>query len=375
MFGEGLFNNMGSFGMKILSRWIVSVIPLCLAATSHAVIEEIFVTARMRSESVQDVSIAIQTLSADEILARNIDNAADVLDMFANINSNGSNEVNIGFTIRGVGTNSWHANTAQAVGVYQDEVSRGTPFSGILGVYDLERIEVLRGPQNTLFGRNTTGGAINYISEKPTIGEPGWDGFINANVGENSLRHIQGAAGYSAGETFGIRLSGETNQRDGLFTNRAPGREGEELGQRDRQSFRVQALWTPSDNFKALVNYHSADSEGNNIGNKAAGQRDPNDPTQPCASIPSGVSAFQHVSPCVTTFGFNPSTSDWDDVYNVSSAIQDVTLDGGFVKLKFATDALTFTSITAFDELEVLHADDNGSANVLQLIPNQDAEF
>ncbi len=348
---------------------------LCLPVTALAAIEEVIVTAQKRSESVQDVPIAIQALTGDQLLERKVDDAKDILDMFANINANAANEVNTGFTIRGVGTNNFHANTAQAVGVYQDGVSRGTPFSGILGVYDLERVEVLRGPQNTLFGRNTTGGAINYISRKPNVGERGWNGFVNMNAGENKLRNVQGAVGFSAGETFGIRLSGETNQRDGLFSNMAPGKEGEELGERDRQSFRIQALWAPTDNFEALFNYHTAESNGTNIGNKAVGQRDPNNPSQPCSAIPSGTSAYQRTSPCATSFGFNPSTNSWDEVYNVTSAIQDVETNGGFAKLSYNTGNLTFTSITAADELEVIQADDNGGGNILYFIPNQDAEF
>ena len=363
--------------MKAILR--VFCVGLCATSLSlsHAagVIEEVVVTAQKRSESVQDVPIAIQALSADRIAERNIDSAVDILDMFANINANAANEVNTGFTIRGVGTNNFHPNRPRAVGVYQDEVSRGTPYSGILGVYDMERIEVLRGPQNTLFGRNTTGGAINYITAKPTIGEQGWDGYLTGNLGDHSLRHFQGALGFSAGESFGIRLSGESNQRDGLFTNRAPGREGEELDERDRQSFRLQGLWAPNDRFEALFNYHVAESDGSNIGNKAVGQRDINDPSQPCTAIPSGVSAYQRVSPCGTSFGFNPSTNDWHTVYNVSSAIQDVELDGGFAKLAWAGDSITVTSITAIESLEVVQADDNSGGDVLYFLPTQDAEF
>ncbi|NLG74927.1 MAG: TonB-dependent receptor plug domain-containing protein, partial [Xanthomonadaceae bacterium] len=152
-------------------------------------LEEIIVTAQKRTESAQDVPITMQALSAEELRDRGVASAAAVIAALPNLTSNATSDINVGFTIRGVGTNNYHGNVSRAVGIYQDEVSMSTPFSGVLGVYDVERVEVLRGPQNTLFGRNTTGGAINYISRQPRPGE-GFDGYLEATYGRYAQRDM-----------------------------------------------------------------------------------------------------------------------------------------------------------------------------------------
>ncbi|MEM7282090.1 MAG: TonB-dependent receptor [Pseudomonadota bacterium] len=357
---------------KLLALFVVAV-PL----TAQAQLEEIIVTAQKRVESQQDVPIAIQVVAGDEMNRLGVQDAGDITGLFANVNTNAANELNNGFTIRGVGTNNFHGNVARAVGVYQDEVSRGTPFSGVLGVYDMERVELLRGPQNTLFGRNTTGGAINYISKKPSL-DGGYDGYAIGTIGEHGQQDLEGAIGIGVSDTFGIRFSGQSIRRDGLFTNIAPGREGELLGERDRISFRAQALFAPSDSTEVLLSFSTAQSNGTNIGNRAIGQRDPNDPGQPCPDLPNlgGTSAYEGASNCVTSFGENPSTDDWHTVYNVSSAAAEVDVDTGFLKIThdFAND-ITLTSITAFDQTTVLNTDDNGGGPRLFFIPNQDADY
>src|SRR3546814_20477498 len=103
-------------------------------------------------------------------------------DLFPNLSFKQSSAVNAGISIRGVGTQNFHLTAQQAVGQYLDEVSLVTSFSRTFGLFDLERVEILRGPQNTLFGRNTTAGAINYVSPRPDAGE-GSTGYARTNAG------------------------------------------------------------------------------------------------------------------------------------------------------------------------------------------------
>lgn len=358
-------------------RTSTALVVLCATSTAEAQIEEIVVTAQKRAENQQTVPIAMQSLQGDELNRLGIQDAGDIVSLFSNVNTNASNELNIGFTIRGVGTNNFHGNVARAVGVYQDEVSRGTPFSGALGVFDMERIEVLRGPQNTLFGRNTTGGAINYISRKPSL-EGGADGYGLATFGRNGQQEVEGAIGFGVSETFGIRFSGQYVKRDGFFTNQAPGRVGEELGKRDRTSIRAQALWAPADTTEFLLSFSTAESDGNNIGNKAIGQRDPSAPATPCLNLVNlgGTTAYEGVSGCVTSFGEDPSRADWGSVYNVSAANADVDVDTAFLRISHEfNNGITLTSITAVEDTTVLNIDDNGGGPTLYFIPHQDAEY
>ena len=347
--------------------------------SAFAEIEEIVVTAQKRAENQQDVPIAMQSIAGDNLEKLGVSDAGDITDLFANLNTNAANEMNTGFTIRGVGTNNFHGNVARAVGVYQDEVSRGTPFSGVIGVYDMERVEVLRGPQNTLFGRNTTGGAINYISRKPSF-DPGVEGYVTLKAGNEGAVDVEGAVGGGLADNFGVRASFKSSQRDGLFKNLAPGRIGEEMGERDRQSYRIQALWAPTDNTEVLLSYTAAENNGSNIGNKAFGLRDPNSPLSAvCSELPglTGTSAYTKSNNCVTSFGNNPSTADdWNTVYNTSSARADVEIDTAFLKIDHEFDnGIIFSSITATDETTVLNADDNSGGPDLMFTPHQDAEF
>lgn len=357
---------------------IAALAAVLIPSTAYAQIDEVITTAQKRSESVQDVPISINAIDGEKLSKLGVDSAEDILGLMPNVNTAAANEINSGFTIRGVGTNNFHGNVSRAVGVYQDEVSRGTPFSGVLGVYDMERVEVLRGPQNTLFGRNTTGGAINYISKKPTLGGEGAEGYLSGSYGNHNAINLEGAVGLSLGENFGIRASGQLVKRDGLFENQVAGRVGEKLGEKDRTSFRIQGLFAPTDATEVLLSYSNAKNRGTNIGNKGIGLRDPNDPRLVCPDLGNlgGTSAYEGVSNCVTAFGENPSLPEWNQIYNTSSAIQNIDIDTAFGKIKHEFDnGITLTSITAIDNTSVLQSDDNSAGPTFYFQPNQDADF
>ncbi len=331
-----------------------ALLSLLAPVAAHAQIEQIIVTATKRAKEQQKIPVTMQAFSGDELQYLGVDSAQDILTLSANLGINGSNEVNKGFTIRGVGTNNFHGNVNQAVGVYQDEVSMSTPFSGVLGVFDIARVEILRGPQNALFGRNTPGGAIEYLSVLPTIGS-GPAGYLRGNFGQDAQADLEGALGFDFGKTAAARFSFQSVNQDGLFTNMAPGREGEKLGERDRQSARLQVLWEPADATSVLFNAHVGYSRGNNIGNKAIGLRDPDDPSQPCAlsEIIRG-SDYQTRNDCVAANGFNPSSDDWETVYNASGAQAQIDIEGGFLKLtQQIGGGYTFTSVTAIENTRV----------------------
>ncbi len=332
-------------------------------------IEEIIVTAQKRAESAQDVPISLQVLSGEQIRQLGILRADDILSHFPNVSTNASNEVNTGFTIRGVGTSNYHGNVARAIGVYQDDVSIPSPFSGVLGVFDMDRVELLRGPQNTLFGRNTTGGAINYISTKPSL-EGNQNSFVQATYGRYNT--VRGEAGINVGltEAAAFRISGLFNARDGFFTNRL---NGEKLGKQESYSVRGQLLWQLADNTELLFNYHQADNSGTNKGTKAIGLGEPGNPSQPCTD---NIGAFDRITDCVIANDFNPSNTDFHDVYLAVSPRQDIKMKGGFIKLSHTFDSdFEITSISSIEKTDVALSKDNGGANVLTFNPMQDATY
>lgn len=355
---------------------ITGIILVCLAQPAAAQIEQVIVTATKRPLDRQSVPLTLQAIDADELRELNADTAEDLLLLFPNLSINGSNEVNKGFTIRGVGTNNFHGNVNSAVGVYQDEVSMSTPFSGVLGVYDIERVEILRGPQNALFGRNTTGGAVNYISRAPEVGS-GWSGYAHGALGQDSQADLEAAVGFDTGRRSAARLALQSVGRDGLFINRVPGREGERLGERDRLSARAQWTWQPTATTRVLLNAHAGYHRGSNVGNKAIGLRDPRDPSQPCDpdEIAAG-SDYRTRNACAAANGFNPSSSEWETVYNNSGAQSDIDVEGGYFKLMHEFDAgYELTSITAFENTRVNQADDSSGFNQQRLTPMQDGDY
>ncbi len=185
---------------------------------SLAQIEEVIVTAQKCEQSVQDVPITLQAFSGDQIRELGIARAADVIALAPNMAVAQQNNSNQSIAIRGIGTSDFFASTPGSVGIYMDEVTMSSPFLTSVGLYDMERVEILRGPQNTLFGRNTTGGAINFISKRPEVGGE-MDGFVDFTYGRYDRIEVEAAATFQLGETAAIRLAGKSYDRNGIWDN------------------------------------------------------------------------------------------------------------------------------------------------------------
>ncbi len=345
------------------------------ALTAAAKIEEVIVTAQKREENIQSVGLAIQALSREEITSRAITEASDILDQMANIGRNAANGINAGFTIRGVGTNNFHGNVARAVSISQDDVSYNNPYIGAMSIFDLERIEVVRGPQNTLFGRNAIGGAISYITAKPIVGKDA-HGYLNIHTGNHGYKRAEGAAGFSLGEHAAGRISATIFQRDGLFNNILDTTNTAPLGEKDQDAARLQLLFSPNDTSSFLVKFHRGTQGGTAVSNKAIGLRDPNDPASPCdTQTLSEGSDFRRRTNCVTSTGFNPSSDDWHDVADVSPAAQDLDFEGASLTATFNFNTFELSSITALETTVVQFSEDLGAEDQLRMIAYQDSEF
>ena len=222
----------------------VAVLSLGVVAAGLAqaqMLEEVVVTAQKRSESLQDVPIAMSAFTDDQLDRLGVQSAEQVLALVPNAGTVPQGGAKQNLFIRGVGTADFHLNVVGAVGAFLDDVSLNSPFAISFATYDMERVEVLRGPQNTLFGRNTTGGAVNYISRKPSV-DDGLNGYIQGGVGRYSQLDIEGAVGFPLSDTVAVRIAGVSNTRDGAFNNVTL---GEDVGERDRQGLRAQLSWIP----------------------------------------------------------------------------------------------------------------------------------
>ena len=337
-------------------------------AEQNAWLEEVVVTAQKRAESMQDVPIAMNAVTGDQLDALGIQDTDDVIKMFPNLSLQASHPMNTGVTIRGVGTANWHITAAQSVGQYMDEVSLFSPYTSQLSLFDMERVEVMRGPQNTLFGRNTTGGAVNYISRKPTLdGES--DGYILTNIGNEGRIDVEGAVSLPLGENVAVRIAGQTVNRDGIWDNLF---NGEKMGELERQSARINLLFAPSEATEVLVNGHYGRNRSGRTPYLGIGFWDPNGssvsngaivdnlgaPTIDCASVLNGGSGqFDRPSNCVT---LNPFTGgqavvagagDWHKTYDAAPDVAEVDFAGAFVRISHEFSGVSLVSLTSYDEL------------------------
>jgi len=188
------------------------------AAPDSGGIEEIIVTSRKREESIQDVPIAVSAFSADDLATSNIDDVADIQMNVPNLQFSKTNFMGSGnVSLRGVGNLATAASSEAGTGIHINEAPMSTARIFETEFFDVERIEVLRGPQGTLFGRSAPGGAINLYTKKPVLEELG--GSVEGQYGDYNHGKIKGIVNVPLGEHFAARLGGYYFSRDGITEN------------------------------------------------------------------------------------------------------------------------------------------------------------
>ena len=211
------------------------------------VLEEIIVTAQKREESLQDTPVAVTAFTSTAIENKGIDNISDLAEFTPNLVFDTTSPVS-GLSsgavvfIRGIGNTDFSLTTDPGVGLYVDGVYMSRSAGGVLDVLDVERIEVLRGPQGTLFGRNTIGGAINIASRKPS---EELQGQVEVTLGEFDRADIRASVDIPFSEQLRSTFAVSSKNRDG-FVDRVL--EGDELGDEDKLSFRATLVFEPSEN-------------------------------------------------------------------------------------------------------------------------------
>lgn len=218
-----------------------------LAQQTNA-LEEIVVTATKRVQSLQDVPIAVNAFNADTIEVAGINNAGDlaILTPALNINVN-TNPFAARMIIRGVGTAQTDPALEPSVGLFIDGVYLGRTGLGMSDLTDIERIEVLQGPQGTLYGKNTNAGAISVITKKPNFEES--EGYVEASVGNYSMNKLTASASGPLTQNLAYRLSGNINQRDGYYDNSA----GVDFNDADDWNIQGKLQWEATESLSILL--------------------------------------------------------------------------------------------------------------------------
>jgi len=250
--------------MSALLGVTVSGAPFVAAYAQEAsgALEEIIVTAQKRAENIQDVPIAVSAFSAESLEEQRLDGAYDLQNAVPNLVFSGGTGSTPNFNIRGVGSANGIGSTGDSgVLPHHNNVPLTVSRVGVADFYDVERVEVLRGPQGTLYGRNATGGVLNVITAKPELGE--FNASTTLDVADYNTHKAKGHVNIPMGSMFGLRLAGSYLERDGYTKNVAT---GNDIDSRDLWSARATFAFEPSDSFRAYVLYERFEEDDSRSG-------------------------------------------------------------------------------------------------------------
>jgi iron complex outermembrane receptor protein len=300
-------------------------------------IQDIVVTAQRREQRGNDVGIAMNVLTGDDLKATQIKQVVDLASQTTNVqikNVLGNSVQNV--TIRGIGLNDYASNNNPAAGIYVDNVYLVSPAMLGFSFFDVDRVEVLKGPQGDLYGRNTTAGAINIISRRPSDNP---DVELEAGYGSYRSWHFNGAAGGPLTPGLDGRFAFTTEQQESGWQRNYVN--GKHIGHVDRSAARLQLAWTPTESFKARLSVHGgydrSDESLYKVDNVTTTEEDP------YANQPRVAGASN--DPHVDNKSFGASlTLDWS-----------------------LNDALTLTSISAYESFKRVDVSDIDGTSLHQL--------
>ena len=324
-------------------------------------LESIVVTAQKRAENVQDVPIAITALSSAALEKQRVANVTSLDNLVPGLRIAAADAAaNPKIFIRGAGLNDFNPTSSSGVGLYSDGVYIGSPFAQYASFFDLDRVEVLRGPQGTLYGRNTTGGAINVIAKRPTFTP---EGYASVEYGSfNALEANFGIGGPIVSDKLAFRLAGQYVEDDGFSTNSVT---GNDVNDAKRYAIRGSLLYTPDDKTDVLFTLNTFANRGGAVQPKSRQLF----PVDAAAAGADGVCspAYYRSGLCTDAVGFADTNPD---PYTVTSNVE------GEDKVDFWSAALTIdreigdltlTSITAYQDVE-RDTHENTDSSPLQMI-------
>ena len=298
-------------------------------AAASAGIEEITVTARRREEALQDVPIAITAFSADALALRGSSDIGELAQSVPSVTLEPSRATNSTLTafIRGVGQQDPLAGFEQGVALYVDDVYIARPQGALLDIYDVDRIEVLRGPQGTLYGRNAVGGAIKYVTRRLSDER---ELSLKAGFGSYGQLDLVGSGSVPLGDMFRVGGAVASLTRDGYGKNLTTGLENYN---KDVLAYRVSAEFEPNDSWLFRVAYDHTD--------------DDSDPVAGWRPFPGAVSKEPVLGDRRDTLAGaarRPSTAGINGNNEVESEGYSLSIDWN------ASDSVTLRSITAWRE-------------------------
>jgi iron complex outermembrane receptor protein len=319
---------IGTFNKNALAAAIAGVLLSPVLAAQELVLEEVLVTAQKREQTLTEVPAAVSAISG-ELVREYTSGAQDIRALAARVpglnveTSNGRTQAR--FYLRGMGNIDFDVNANQPVALIYDDISLENNTTRSFPMFDIERVEVLKGPQGSLFGRNTNAGAITINSVRPSDER---NGYFATSYGSRSTFTAEGASNFALSDTINMRASLKYQTRDEWIDNTVNG-PGDDFGGFDEFAWRVALQWEPSDTFTGYFNLHGFNQDGS----------DPN--------------IFYANAIALGSSGVRPEFNR--KIASNDNEVHDLSLDalGGVMNLQwlFSND-MTFTSITGYDTVE-----------------------
>ena len=309
------------------------------AARGNVMLEEVIVTAQKRSQSTQDVPIAVTGMNSNQMEKFGLDNAVDLGAYVPNMQVSGPfGDVQPIFSIRGVSMSDYSANQPSPIGVYIDEAYLAPVYSHGASFFDIERLEVLRGPQGTLYGKNTTGGAINVITRTPIINEDS-QGFVKLGVGNYNAQTTEfGFETTLVPDFLAMRIAGVMKKDDGYIENKL---DSQNTTQTDFRAFRVTFSADITDRLNAVLKFTNGE-------NDALATTPRNEPRVDLR----GTGLEGDSNGFIDYTGYD-STSRGLGFYETESnrvGVLDTNSDLALLTVNYVADNYTLTSVTAYSD-------------------------
>jgi outer membrane receptor protein involved in Fe transport len=227
---------------------------------STRTLSTVTVTTQKVEESIQDVPIAVSAFDEEALNRLQLTGGPDLVKSIPNVTFTKGNFTGFNFKIRGIGVDSVAQSGDAGVGVHQNDVPLTANRLFEAEFYDVERVEVLRGPQGTLYGRNATGGVFNLITAKPVLGE--FQANAELTYGNENTFKAKGMVNLPLGDKAALRLAGSLLQRDGYVKNAVT---GNDIDDRDLSSFRATFAVEPTDNLRGWVSYEHFEEDDSRL--------------------------------------------------------------------------------------------------------------
>lgn len=320
--------------MKLQLPALLGITTLIFLPTSPAsarALEEVVVSAQKRDQSLQDVAISVAVISGDELARRNKTTIASLSKVVPGFTfATGTSDAGRNIIVRGVGTQSFSRSVDQSVGTVIDGVASASLSGSLLDFNDVERIEVLRGPQGTLFGKNASAGLLSITTKAPTHEVSGGLGLRYGS--ENLVNATGNLSGPIVEDRLLGRISAFSNSNDATLKNTHP--DGEDMNDRNDWGLRAKLQWLVSDELDALFSYTHAERD------------------QTCC-----IGPLRDVVPgSVADLEGGPRGPDADEIYDNDKSTGKTEVDMYSLEINYSLGDHVLTSITAYSEDDIFAA-------------------